>query len=145
MTALSGVRSSCDMLARNSDLCWLASASSTLCCSSCWYSRALVSATADWLAKAASSSHVSSLNAPGRLAPHDERPDDPVGTHERDGDERAPARPVEHGEVRVERPGRGVEVGDLEHPPTARGPADERPVDVDLRGPQRIDDVSLVP
>ena len=24
MTALSGVRSSCDMLARNSDLCWLA-------------------------------------------------------------------------------------------------------------------------
>src|SRR5215470_17495778 len=33
MTALSGVRSSCDMLARNSDLCWLATASSRLFCS----------------------------------------------------------------------------------------------------------------
>ena len=27
MMALSGIRSSCDMLARNSDLCWLATSS----------------------------------------------------------------------------------------------------------------------
>ena len=65
MTALSGVRSSCDMLARKSDLCWLVVASSRRCSSSCWCSRALVSAMADWLAKAVSMSHVSSEKAPG--------------------------------------------------------------------------------
>ena len=65
MTALSGVRSSCDMLARKSDLCWLVVASSRRWSSSCSYSRALVRAIADWLANAVSRSHVSSLKAPG--------------------------------------------------------------------------------
>ena len=39
---------------------------------------------------------------PGGLPPDDEGADDAVGTHERDRDERAPARPVQHREVRVE-------------------------------------------
>ena len=65
MTALSGVRSSCDMLARKSDLCWLVVASSRRCSSSCSYRRAFVRAMADWLAKAVSMSHASSLKAPG--------------------------------------------------------------------------------
>ena len=78
---------------------------------------------------------------PGRLATHDERPDDPVGTHERDRDERAPARPVQHGQVGVERAGLGVEIGDLEHLAGAGRPAHPRPVDVDLRATQRVDDV----
>ena len=51
MTALSGVRSSCDMLARNSDLCRLATSSSALLRSSSRNSRALWMASADWLAK----------------------------------------------------------------------------------------------
>ena len=47
MIALSGVRSSCDMLARNSDLCWLAASSSLLFTSSSRNSRAFWIARAD--------------------------------------------------------------------------------------------------
>ena len=54
MTALSGVRSSCDMLARNSDLCWLAISSCALLRSSSRKRRALLMATADWLASVSS-------------------------------------------------------------------------------------------
>ena len=65
MTALSGVRSSCDMLARNSDLCWLATSSSALVRSSSRKSRALMMASADWLAKVCSSSQSRREKAPG--------------------------------------------------------------------------------
>ncbi len=65
MTALSGVRSSCDMLARNSDLCWLATVSSALLRASSRNSRAFMMARADWLANVTSRSRVSSLNVPG--------------------------------------------------------------------------------
>ena len=84
MTALSGVRSSCDMLARKSDLCWLVVASSRLWSSSCWYRRALVRATADWLAKAVSMSHVSSLNAPVVIRRTTSAPDDALRPGQRD-------------------------------------------------------------
>ena len=50
-TALSGVRSSCDMLARNSDLCRLATASSELLPSTSRNSWAFTMASADWPAK----------------------------------------------------------------------------------------------
>ena len=60
ITALSGVRSSCDMLARNSDLCRLATSSSALLRSSSRNSRALRIASADWLAKVCSRSAISS-------------------------------------------------------------------------------------
>ena len=66
MTALSGVRSSCDMLARNSDLCLLATSSSAVFRSSSRNSRALRMARHDWLANVCSSSQISSAKLPGR-------------------------------------------------------------------------------
>ena len=64
MTALSGVRSSWDMLARKSVLCWLATCSSPLLRSSSWNSRALNTASADWLAKVCMNSLTSSEKSP---------------------------------------------------------------------------------
>ena len=58
MIALSGVRSSWDMLARNSDLWRLAT-------SSWWNSRAFWMARADCVAKVRSRSTVSAENSPG--------------------------------------------------------------------------------
>ena len=66
-TAFSGVRSSWDMLARNSDLCRLASSSSALCTFSSRKSCALSRARADWLANVSSRSRVSSEKSPVRL------------------------------------------------------------------------------
>ena len=59
MMAFSGVRSSWDMLARNSDLCWLAASSCRLFSSISRKSRAFWMARADWVAKVRSSSIVS--------------------------------------------------------------------------------------
>ena len=67
MTAFSGVRSSCDMLARNSDLCWLATSSSRDFCSSSRNTRALWMATTDWPASVSSRSTVSAGSAPGTV------------------------------------------------------------------------------
>ena len=67
MIALSGVRSSWDMFARNSDLCRLAASSSRLLSSISWKSRAFWIARADWVAKVLSSSTTSGGNSPGRL------------------------------------------------------------------------------
>ena len=64
MTAFSGVRSSCDMLARNSDLCRLATSSRRLLCCSARNVRALWIATADWLASVSRRSTVREGNAP---------------------------------------------------------------------------------
>ena len=65
ITAFSGVRSSWDMLARNSDLCRLATSSSWLLRASSWKSRAFWIASADWLANVSTSSTIGSGNAPG--------------------------------------------------------------------------------
>ncbi len=65
MTAFSGVLSSCDMLARKSDLCWLATCSSALLRSSSRNTRALNTASADWLANVSMNSLTSSVNSPG--------------------------------------------------------------------------------
>ena len=67
MMALSGVRSSWDMLARNSDLCRLAASSCRLLSSISRNSRAFWMARADWVAKVCSSSIVSAGNSPGAL------------------------------------------------------------------------------
>ena len=67
MTAFSGVRSSCDMLARNSDLCRLATSTSRVLCSSSWNTRALWIATTDWPARVSRRSTVSSGSAPGTV------------------------------------------------------------------------------
>ena len=65
MIALSGVRSSCDMLARNSDLCWLATSSSRLFCAISRKRRAFWMARDDCVAKVLSRSTMSAANAPG--------------------------------------------------------------------------------
>ena len=64
MTAFSGVRSSWDMLARNSDLWRLATSSSADFVSSSRNSRAFTRATDDWAARVCSSSTMSSGNEP---------------------------------------------------------------------------------
>ena len=68
MMALSGVRSSWDMFARNCDLCWLATSSSRPFSSSSWNRRAFWIASADWLAKVWSSSTDARRERAGRLA-----------------------------------------------------------------------------
>ena len=67
MTALSGVRSSCDMFARNSDLWRSATSSWRLFSSISRNSRAFWMASADWVPKVFSSSTVSGGNSPGVL------------------------------------------------------------------------------
>ena len=65
MMALSGVRSSCDMLARNSLLCLFAISSCWLLSWISWNSRAFWIAIAAWSAKVCSSAISFSENAPG--------------------------------------------------------------------------------
>ena len=65
MMALSGVRSSCDMLARNSDLCRLAASSWALLSAISRKSRAFWMARADWVAKVLRTSTASGGNSPG--------------------------------------------------------------------------------
>ena len=67
MMALSGVRSSWDMLARNWLLCRLTSSSSRPLASNSRKRRALWMASADWSAKVWSSSIVARENSPGAL------------------------------------------------------------------------------
>ena len=67
MIALSGVRSSCDMLARNSLLCRLAISSCRLLSPISRKSRAFWMASADWVAKVFSSSITSGANSPARF------------------------------------------------------------------------------
>ena len=55
MMAFNGVRSSCDMLARNCDLCWLAASSCSPFSWISWNSRAFWIASTDWAAKVCSS------------------------------------------------------------------------------------------
>ncbi len=65
MMALSGVRSSWDMLARNSDLCWFATSRSRLFSSISRNRFALAMATFDWLASAFIRFTMRSPNSPG--------------------------------------------------------------------------------
>ena len=75
MMALSGVRSSWDMLARNSDLCRLAASSCRLLSSISWKSRAFWIARADWVAKVRSSSIGLGGELAGLVAGHAETAD----------------------------------------------------------------------
>ena len=65
MMAFSGVRSSWDMFAMNSDLWRLATSTSRLFSSSWRKRRAFWMASADWVAKVRSSSTTSGGNSPG--------------------------------------------------------------------------------
>ena len=90
--ALSGVRSSWDMLARNSDLCWLATSSSRLLPSISRKSRAFWMARADWVANVFRISTTSAVNSPGVRPAHDEAPDDALLVEQRDREQRARPR-----------------------------------------------------
>ncbi len=68
MIALSGVRSSCDMFARNSDLCWLATSSCRLLSWISRNSRAFWMAMTAWSAKVRSSAMSLSEKGPRSLA-----------------------------------------------------------------------------
>ena len=92
MMAFSGVRSSWLMLARNCDLCWLASSSSRLFSSISRNSRAFWIASADCARTSAAARPVRSENSPRRLPPHDERADDPLLAQQRHGEERTEPR-----------------------------------------------------
>ena len=74
MMAFSGVRSSWDMLARNSDLCRLAASSWRLLSSISRKSRAFWMARADWVAKVFRRSTTSGGNSPGAFRLKDRLP-----------------------------------------------------------------------
>ena len=74
MIALSGVRSSCDMFARNSDLCRLATSSWRLLSAISRNSRAFWIARADCVAKVFSTSITSGEYSPGSFRVRDRLP-----------------------------------------------------------------------
>ena len=74
MIAFSGVRSSWDMLARNSDLWRLAASSCRLLSPISRKRRAFWMARADWVAKVWSSSTISGAKLARRLAAYDQAP-----------------------------------------------------------------------
>ena len=137
MTAFSGVRSSWDMLARNSDLCRLATSSSADLVSSSRKSRALTIATDDWSANVSSSSTTSSANVPTERRRMTRTPTitEPrsIGTAstERQPSSRRTARWLSIVAC--------VEVVDLEGTALRRRPSDEGVVTVDHGGPQPLD------
>ena len=89
MMALSGVRSSWLILARNCDLCWLATSSWRLLSSISWNSRAFWIASTDCAAKVCNRSTVFLGNSPGALAAHHQHADDPLGPEQRRDQQRA--------------------------------------------------------
>ena len=101
ITAFSGVRSSCDMLARNSDLWRPATSSSCVLRSSSRNTRALWMATAAWLASVSSSSTVGAGSRPGAVRRTTSTPTDRCSRSSGTAtSERQPWR-QEHVEVRV--------------------------------------------
>ena len=92
--AFSGVRSSWDMLARNSDLWRLAASSCRLLSAISRNRRAFWMASADWVAKVWSNSITSGPNVSGRLPIHREPADQLAFVEYRDGQQR-PGSPVE--------------------------------------------------
>ncbi len=137
ITAFSGVRSSCDMLARNSDLCWLATSSSRVFRSSSRNTRALWMATTDWLASVSSRSTVSAGNAPGTVRRTTSAPT--IASSRRSGSttiERHPCAP-QRVDVRVGR--LGVEIRRLAYLARGGRVAHERLMQPDPDPTQRTD------
>ncbi len=143
MTAFSGVRSSWDMLARNSDLCRLATSSSADLVSSSRKSRALTIATDDWSANVSSSSTTSSANVPTDRRRMTRTPTitEPRSIGMASTDRQPSSR--RHRQVAVHR---GLlEVLDLEGATLGRRPADEGVVPPDDGGAQPLDQLRAAP
>ena len=104
ITAFSGVRSSCDMLARNSDLCPLAISSSRAVCTF-WI------AIAPCAANVVTSSIVRSSNGVDRLAPEHDHAEHALAVEHRHAEHRAEAAELERAVHRVL--GVGLRVADL--------------------------------
>ena len=96
MIALSGVRSSCDMLARNSLLCRLAISSCRLLSSISRKSRAFWMASADCVANVLRRSITSGANSPGACPIDDEPAKQVIFAQQRHGEQRAVARAQQH-------------------------------------------------
>src|SRR5215475_6149367 len=120
--ALSGVRSSCDMLARNCDLCRLAASSWRLCSSISRSRRALWMARADWVAKVLSRSMVAEENSPGILRVTASAP---LKTLQRQREHRAGARAYHGRSERALVGALGQDVGNLHRLPGDGQPADD--------------------
>ena len=128
MIAFSGVRSSWDMFARNSDLWRLAASSSRLFSSSSRKRRAFWMARADWVAKVFSRSTISGGKAPGAFRRTTRPPmirSSRSERHRQQGpDSRSAGRTSRIGPCR---PLPAGDVGDLHRLPRARPPVRSRP------------------
>ena len=141
ITAFSGVRSSCDMLARNSDLCCARPPrAARVFSSSSRNTRALWMATADWLASVSSRSTVALGERAGHAPADHQRADDLVLAQQRDGQHRAPPGSADAVDVRIGR--LRARSGAWRGSPRGGGAADERLVQVDARRPQRLDQLA---
>ena len=139
ITALSGVRSSCDMLARNSDLCRLAISSWSVLTSSSTEQARVVDGDRGLAGERLEQPARLRRELAGHRAPHDQCADDLVLAHERDGEQRPP--PVAPERLGVEIELLEVEVGGLEGLTADRGAADERLVDVDPQRAEGLDEL----
>ena len=98
--ALSGVRSSCDMLARNSDLCRLAASICLLLSSISRNSRAFWIAKTDCVAKVFKSSMTSGAKLAGGFPPNHQTADDAFFAQQGDGQAGAKTKRSSSGRMR---------------------------------------------
>ena len=124
MMAFSGVRSSWDMFARNCDLCWLASASWRFASWSSSNSRAFSIASDRLVGERLEQRDLRLGERAGRsLRRIDQRADDSLLAQQRDGEQRAEARPAQSVESRNSARSRSAcEVLDLDGAPLAARP-----------------------
>ena len=143
ITAFRGVRSSCDMLARNSDLCAPATSSWRVFSSSSRNRRALWMATADWLASVSISSTVRSENPPTTRRRTTSAP--MMSCSRSSGTASIERHPAARTWSMWGSDGSSSRSGAWRGSPAGGGAADERLVQVDPRRPQRLDQRRLVP
>src|ERR1700730_13271967 len=122
--ALSGVRNSWLMLARNCDLCWLASASCRLLSSISWNRRAFWIASTDWAAK------VCIRELSRRFPAHHQSTDNTFGAEQWNNQNSTVAGPQDH--LQVLRWRLILQVGDLQRCTLARRLADTSISDADV-------------
>ena len=142
MMAFSGVRSSWDMLARNSDLCWLATSSCRLLSSISRNRRAFWIARADWVAKVRRSSMTSGANAPSGLPDHGEAAEQVILADEGNR-EQGPVPSANERATHSALGGRGQDVRHLDRLLHLREPSGRSLPFADGRGEHRLDDLGL--
>ena len=144
MIAFSGVRSSWDMLARNSDLCRLATSSWRLLSAISRKRRAFWIASADWVANVFRSSMTSGGNSPGALPVEGQAADDLILAQQRHGEERPVAGPDERVADAALVGARAGDVGDLDGLAQLRRAPHEPFALPEGRRPERLDELRVV-